>query len=75
MSDNCFAKWGCGVKKSLHAAERDREANLRWREEFHKQIGAIEPERLIFLDESDVTTQMMRLYARCQGGGRIYEGQ
>jgi len=29
---------------------------------------------LIFLDESGVTTQMTRLYARCQGGGRIHEG-
>jgi transposase len=29
---------------------------------------------LIFLDESGVSTQMTRLYARCQGGARIHEG-
>jgi transposase len=28
---------------------------------------------LIFLDESGVSTQMTRLYARCQGGARIQE--
>jgi transposase len=65
---------GMRRKKSLHARERDTEANLRRREEFLRQIGAIELKRLIFLDESGVTTQMTRLYARCQGGGRIHEG-
>jgi len=28
---------------------------------------------LIFLDESGVSTQMTRLYARCTGGARIHE--
>ncbi|WP_420240017.1 IS630 family transposase [Telmatobacter bradus] len=32
------------------------------------------PERLIFLDESGVTTSMTRLYTRASGGGRICEG-
>jgi transposase len=31
------------------------------------------PERLIFLDESGVTTSMTRLRARCMGGRRIQE--
>lgn len=31
------------------------------------------PERLIYLDESGVSTQMTRLYARCVGGRRIHE--
>jgi transposase len=31
------------------------------------------PERLIFLDESGVTTSMTRLRARCVGGRRIHE--
>ena len=48
--------------------------NLQRRAEFLHEVGAIDPERLIFLDESGVTTQMTRLYARCQGGGRIHEG-
>jgi len=61
-------------KKSLHAAERDSEANQQRREEFIEKIRAIKPEHLIFLDESGVTTSMTRLYARASGGGRIYEG-
>jgi transposase len=39
-------------KKSLHAAERDTEANQKRREEFIAGIRMIAPERLIFLDES-----------------------
>ena len=36
-------------------------------------IGRIDLERLILLDESDVSTQLTRLYARCTGGARIHE--
>jgi len=61
-------------KKSLHAAERDTEANQKRREEFIAKIGTITSERLIFLDESGVTTSMTRLYARAPGGTRISEG-
>ena len=55
-------------KKSLHATERDTEANLKRREEFAAKIRTITPEHLIFLDESGVTTSMTRLYARSLGG-------
>ena len=37
-------------------------------------MATIPAERLVFLDESGVTTSMTRLYARASGGGRIYEG-
>ena len=60
-------------KKSLHALERDTEANRKRREEFVERIRAIPPERLIYLDESGVTTSMTRLYGRCVGGRRIHE--
>ena len=60
-------------KKSLHATERDTEANLKRREEFVAKIRTITPEHLIFLDESGVTTSMTRLYARSLGGKRIHE--
>jgi transposase len=36
-------------------------------------IGSIDLDRLIFLDESGVSTQLTRLYARCAGGARIHE--
>ena len=43
------------------------------REAFVAKIGTITPERLIFLDESGVTTSMTRLYARSLAGQRIPE--
>ena len=60
-------------KKSLHAIERDTEVNRKRREEFIQHIGSIPPERLIYLDESGVTTSMTRLYGRCTGGRRLRE--
>ena len=67
------ASWATAKKKSLHAIERDTEANLKRRQEFLEAIRAISPERLIYLDESGVTTSMTRLYGRCPGGKRIHE--
>ena len=60
-------------KKPLHAIERDREENRRRREEFLERLQTIPPEKLIFLDESGVTTQMTRGYARASGGRRVHE--
>jgi transposase len=60
-------------KKSLYAIERDSEANLKRREEFATKIQSIAPQKLIFLDESGVTTSMTRFYARSLGGQRICE--
>lgn len=60
-------------KKSLHAVERDTEANRERRKEFLEAIRSIPPETLIYLDESGVTTSMTRLYGRCLGGKRIQE--
>jgi transposase len=60
-------------KKSLHAQERDSEANRKQRAEFLLKIRATPLERLIYLDESGVTTQMTRTYARGLGGARIHE--
>jgi transposase len=68
------AQAGAAVeKKSLHACERDTEANRLKREQFTERIRATPPEKLIFLDESGVTTSMTRLRGRCLGGRRIYE--
>ena len=44
------------------------------RQAFQETIRTIAPERLIFLDESGVTTQMTRTYARACGGQRVAEG-
>jgi transposase len=60
-------------KKSLHAAERDTEENRQRREVFLDRLRSIAPERLIFLDESGVSTQMTRRYARAERGVRVHE--
>ena len=61
-------------KKSLHAVERETEANRICRAEFHQRILEIDPKRLVFLDESGISTTMTRCFARCLGGARIHEG-
>lgn len=60
-------------KKSLHAVERDTEENRKRREVFLDRLRSIAPERLIFLDESGVSTQMTRRYARAPRGVRVHE--
>jgi transposase len=65
--------WPASEKKSLHAAERDSEENRRRREVFLDRIRSVAPERLIFLDESGVSTQMTRRYARAPRGVRVHE--
>jgi hypothetical protein len=40
----------CGSNKSLHAAERDTQENLRRREEFLTRIASIDTKRLVFQD-------------------------
>src|ERR1039457_4717413 len=57
----------------FRSQERDTEQNRKRREEFVEVIGRIDLDRLIFLDESGVSTQMTRLYARSTGGARIHE--
>jgi hypothetical protein len=67
------ARGDWGRKKSLHAQERDTEANRQRREEFHAAIAATPPEKLKFLNESGVTTQMTRLWGRAPPGERVHE--
>ena len=71
--DKCCGRWACGEKKSLQASERDREENRKRREEFLAHIASIPAEKLIFLDESGVTTRMTRLWGRAPKGQRIHE--
>jgi transposase len=61
-------------KKSLHAAEQDTEANRLKRSLWQQETSQIDPSRLIFLDESGVTTEMTRRYGRAARGERVAEG-
>ena len=69
----CAAARPAAQKKSLHAQERDTEANRLRRSEYLDRIARIAPERLIFLDESGVSTQMTRRWGRAIGGARVRE--
>lgn len=60
-------------KKSLHASERDTEENRQRREAFLAAIATVAPQKLKFLDESGVTTQMTRLWGRAPRGERVQE--
>jgi len=68
-----YALDGLGLtckKKSLHADQRDRPDVQIQREEFRKEIGTVEPEKLVFVDETGVTTTMTPAYARAPRGQR-----
>jgi len=66
-----FARHDITLKKTAHAAEQDRpdvkHAREVWRDNQHK----LNPDRLIFLDETSVSTNMARLRGRCLGGERL----
>jgi transposase len=58
-------------KKTLHAAERDTPEVEQERCEFREQVESIEPKRLVFVDETGVTTAMTPGYGRAPKGERV----
>ena len=61
-------------KKSLHASEQDTAAGQLARSIWRQETSRIDPSKLIFLDESGVTTEMTRRYGRAFDGERVREG-
>lgn len=61
------------AERVLRLLERDTEASQKQRAEYLATIRAISPERLIYLDESGVTTSITRLYGHSPGGQRIHK--
>lgn len=57
-------------KKSLRASERDRPEVQRKRRAFRRKVEPIAPERLVFVDETGVTTAMTPAYAWAPRGER-----
>ena len=55
-------------KKSPHAAERDTPEVQEQRREFAEDVEPIEPGRLVFVDETGVTTAMTPAYGRAPRG-------
>ena len=61
-------------KKSLHAREQDRPDVQEKRRSFRRKVRRIEPKRLVFVDETGVTTAMTPAYAwgpARRAGGRL----
>jgi transposase len=57
-------------KKTLRASEQDRADIQEERAVFCERVRQIDPEELVFIDESGITTAMTRLYARAPRGER-----
>jgi transposase len=57
-------------KKTLHADERGRPDVQKKRRSFRREVKRIEPRRLIFVDETGVTTAMTSAYAWAPRGER-----
>jgi transposase len=60
-------------KKSLHADQRDRPDVQKSRRAFRCKIRKIEPKRLVFVDETGVTTAMTPAYAWAPRGARAVD--
>ena len=58
-------------KKSLCAAERHRADVARERRRWIRQQGYLDTTRLVFIDETSITTNMVRVRGRCPRGERL----
>ncbi len=61
-----------GEKKSGHASEQDRADVREAREAWFEGQPELDPERLIFIDETGLNTKMARLRGRCRRGERLF---
>ena len=60
-------------KKSLRAAEQKRKDVARARRKWIREQGLLDPAKLVFIDETSVNTNMVRLYGRCPCGVRLVD--
>ena len=61
-------------KKTEHASEQDRPDVLRRREDWFESQLDLDPERLVFIDETWTSTNMARTHGRCARGERLRVG-
>ena len=59
------------LKKALHAAEQDRPDVAQARAALKAEQPELKAKRLVFIDETAVTTKMVRLYGRAPVGERL----
>jgi len=60
-----------GVKKTVRAAEQNREDVKQKRKEWEDFQKSVDPTRLVFIDESGINTGMTRLYGRAHKHQRV----
>lgn len=61
-------------KKTAHALEQDRPDVLKRREQWFEEQPDLDPERLVFVDETGLSTKMARLRGRALRGERCRAG-
>jgi len=60
------------LKKTLRASEQDREDVKLKRDQWMRMLPSLDPQKLVFLDESGVKTNMTRLRGRAKNGLRLF---
>jgi len=60
-------------KKSLRATEQKRKDVARARRKWIREQGLLDPAKLVFIDETSVNTNMVRLYGRAPCGVRLID--
>jgi transposase len=61
------------LKKTLHASEQHREDVAIAREAWRLAQPELDPDKLVFIDETGTSTQMTRLRGRCKKGERLID--
>jgi transposase len=69
-----FAARAITFKKTAHAAEQDRADVVAAREAWFAGQLDLDPARLVFIDETGLSTKMARLRGRCARGERLRSG-
>ena len=59
-------------KKVLHAQQRDTPEVQEKRRAFRREVAGIDPNRLVFVDESGANTAMTRTHGRAPVGERVH---
>jgi len=67
------AVWGSAIKKTVFASEQDREDIRRAREIWREWQKRVDPSKLVFLDETGATTDMIPRRGRAKGGARCFD--
>jgi hypothetical protein len=61
-------------KKTAHASEQDQPDVVKRRQDWLAGQPALDPDRLVFIDETWASTNMARRYGRCPRGERLKVG-